>query len=84
MNDNLPELLAARMRERLPGSRIGSRFVPEPGDVRRWQIPSDARPAAVLILLYPRENRWHLPLARISHQEIISAKRKRGTGNGIR
>ncbi len=62
MNDNLPKLLAARLREPLPGSRIGSRFVPEPDDVRRWQIPSDARPAAVLILLYPRENRWHLPL----------------------
>jgi 8-oxo-dGTP pyrophosphatase MutT (NUDIX family) len=42
---------------------VDSRFEPRP---RLWRhyggSPPDARPAAVLLLLYPHEGRWHVPL----------------------
>jgi len=69
MNDSLPELLRARLREPLPGAAIGPRYGPGSGSARHDdQAPPDARPAAVLALFYPREGRWHLPLTlRPSH-----------------
>ena len=63
MNERLMEALAARLAGPLPGPMVGSRFEPRPRLGRRYdQPPPDARPAAVLILLYPHEGRWHLPL----------------------
>ncbi len=63
MNARLPEFLAARLRGLLPGPMVGTRYEPSPTLGRRYdQIPADARPAAVLILLYPHEGQWHLPL----------------------
>ena len=63
MNPRLPELLAARLTALLPGRLVQSRFQPELSYGRHFgPSPTHARPAAVLILLYPHENRWHLPL----------------------
>ena len=63
MNRQLPELLAARLAEPLPGPMVGSRFEPRPPhEWRHDRAPSGARPAAVLLLLYPLDDRWHVPL----------------------
>ena len=63
MNPCLPELLAARLAQPLRGPVVGSRFEPTPRYDRQYdQPPFDARKAAVLVLLYPHAERWHLPL----------------------
>jgi 8-oxo-dGTP pyrophosphatase MutT (NUDIX family) len=63
MNRELPEWLAARLSQPLPGPMVGSRFEPRPRPWRHYDVaPREARPAAVLLLLYPHEDRWHLPL----------------------
>jgi len=63
MNEQLPQWLAARLAQPLPGPMIGSRFEPHPRPWRHYEVaPPDARPAAVLVLLYPHEAEWHLPL----------------------
>lgn len=63
MNCGLPELLALRLTRPLTGPVVGSRFEPTPRYDRQYDCPPpDARQAAVLILLYPHEQRWHLPL----------------------
>jgi len=63
MNADLPQLLAARLARPLPGPMVGSRFEPRPTLGRRYdQIPPHARRAAVLLLLYPHQGDWHLPL----------------------
>jgi 8-oxo-dGTP pyrophosphatase MutT (NUDIX family) len=63
MDKSLPEKLAVRLREQLPGPMFGSRFDAHP---RYWQPGAeelrDAKPAAVLILLYPHCDEWHFPL----------------------
>jgi 8-oxo-dGTP pyrophosphatase MutT (NUDIX family) len=63
MNKELPQWLAARLAEPLPGPMVGSRFEPLPRPWRHYDVaPPDARPAAVLLLLYPHDDQWHLPL----------------------
>jgi 8-oxo-dGTP pyrophosphatase MutT (NUDIX family) len=63
MNDRLPQLLAERLSRPLPGPMVGSRFESRPRTRWHHDRPSaDARPAAVLILLYPHRQLWHLPL----------------------
>ncbi|MFH1920957.1 MAG: CoA pyrophosphatase [Planctomycetota bacterium] len=63
MNDQLRELLKARLGEPLPGPSRGSRFTPDPRGARHYrEPPPDARAAAVLVLFYPHQGRWHLPL----------------------
>ena len=63
MNLDLPNEFAARLQLPLPGWRAHVRFQPELSFGRhQGPSPRDARPAAVLALLYPRENRWHVPL----------------------
>jgi len=63
MNDRLPELLARRLAEPLAGPAVGTRFEPAPRLGRPYDaFPPDARQAAVLLLLYPHEGRWHVPL----------------------
>lgn len=63
MNENLPRWLAERLAGRLPGPMVGSRFEPHPRPWRHYDAaPADARPAAVLLLLYPYHGQWHLPL----------------------
>ena len=63
MNADLPNQLAARLKSALPGWAAQSSFQPELS-FGRHQGPAHpgARQAAVLILLYPRSDAWHLPL----------------------
>ena len=61
--DNLPRRLAERLRCPLPGRPAQAWFSPELSYGRQFGPPShDARPAAVIILLYPHQNEWHIPL----------------------
>lgn len=63
MNDRLPELLARRLREAPMRPAVGTRFEPNPLVGRCYdRFPTDARQAAVLLMLYPHEGRWHVPL----------------------
>jgi hypothetical protein len=63
MNLRLPELRAARLVGPLPGPMVGSRFEPTFRYGRRYDDPpADARQAAVLVLLYPHADHWHVPL----------------------
>ena len=51
MNEQLPQWLAARLAQPLPGPMVGSRFEPHPRPWRHYDVaPPDARPAAVLHL----------------------------------
>jgi len=69
MSESLPERVAARLAHPLAGPMVGSRFEPTPRLDRHYNtVPSGARRAAVLILLYPLDGAWHLPLTlRPSH-----------------
>lgn len=61
--DNLPKLLAGRLADPLPGRAAQARFEAELSYGRHFgPAAADARPATVLVLLYQREGRWHLPL----------------------
>jgi len=63
MNRELPGLLAARLAGPLPDAAASARFEPRSGLWRHDEPPPPgARSAAVLILLYPHEDRWHVPL----------------------
>jgi len=63
MMGDLLEQLADRLQAPLPGPMEGTRFAPQN---RTWPsactIPDGARSAAVLLLLYPADGCWHLPL----------------------
>ena len=63
MNCELPALLTARLGGPLPEAAATARFEPRS---ELWRHddppPPDARSAAVLVLLYPHEDRWHVPL----------------------
>ncbi|MBC8351823.1 MAG: CoA pyrophosphatase [Planctomycetes bacterium] len=62
-NENLPELLRRRLAQPLPGIAACTSFSPELSYGRHHGPPAhDARQAAVLLLLYPGRNSWHLPL----------------------
>ena len=69
MNKKLPQWLADRLAEPLPGPMVGSRFEPHPRPWRHYDVaPPEARAAAVLLLLYPHDGQWHVPLTlRPSH-----------------
>ena len=62
MISDLPERLAARLRAPLPGPMEGTRFaaIDRPGPSVA-EIPPHAKPAAVLVLLYPSEDGWYVP-----------------------
>lgn len=63
IDQDLPQWLASRLAESLPGPMVGSRFEPHPRPWRHYDVtPSAARAAAVLLLLYPRDDQWHVPL----------------------
>jgi len=64
MNADFPERLAARLRQHpLPGRAAQRRFEPSLCYGRHFGPPTiRARAAAVLLLLYPHEGQWHLPL----------------------
>jgi 8-oxo-dGTP pyrophosphatase MutT (NUDIX family) len=47
----------------LPGRSVALQFGPRPYDGRHYVAgPADARDAAVLVLLYPHDESWHIPL----------------------
>jgi 8-oxo-dGTP pyrophosphatase MutT (NUDIX family) len=63
INERLPQWLATRLAQSLPGPMVGSRFEPGPRPWRHYEAaPANAREAAVLVLLYPHQGQWHLPL----------------------
>lgn len=60
---DLPELLRRRLTSPLPGVNAQSRMSPRPRLGADSGIDvSTLRPAAALILIYPHENAWHVPL----------------------
>lgn len=63
MNVNLPHQLTERLRQPLPGWAAQVHYQPELSFGRHLgPAPSQARKAAVLILLYPFQEQWHVPL----------------------
>ena len=63
MNPQLPHFLSERLTRPLTGPGVGSRFEIQPRLGRPYEpAPADARSAAVLLLLYPYEDAWHVPL----------------------
>jgi 8-oxo-dGTP pyrophosphatase MutT (NUDIX family) len=63
MNRELPDLLARRLAEPLPGLDTSSRFESRPHlGGHSAEAPPGARHAAVLLLLYPWNDRWYVPL----------------------
>jgi 8-oxo-dGTP pyrophosphatase MutT (NUDIX family) len=64
MKSDLPERLAARLMQKpLPGRAAQRRFEPGLCYGRHFGPPTMwSRAAAVLVLLYPHEGGWHLPL----------------------
>ncbi len=63
MSSDLPRRLVSRFQQPLPGWQAQSHFQPELSFGRhRGPVAADARQAAVLVVLYPYESQWHLPL----------------------
>ena len=63
MNHDLPAQLTAQLERPLPGWRAQASFQPELSFGRhRGPAPQGARPAAVLVLLYPHQGAWHVPM----------------------
>jgi len=62
MNRLLPQQLSQRLAAGLPGPKAGTRFGSRPPLWPYYDPPPAARRAAVLVLLYPHDGRWHLPL----------------------
>jgi 8-oxo-dGTP pyrophosphatase MutT (NUDIX family) len=62
MNHALPQLLAEQLARSRPEPRTDARFELQPFPKQFAEVPGDVRAAAVLVLLYPREGGWHLPL----------------------
>jgi len=63
VNEHLPQALARRLEERPCRPVAGTRFEPDSRLGRRYdRFPDNARQAAVLVLLYPHRQRWHVPL----------------------
>lgn len=55
--------LKARLADALPGPMVGSRFESRPRFGRHYdQFPAEARRAAVLVLFYPWQDTWYVPL----------------------
>jgi 8-oxo-dGTP pyrophosphatase MutT (NUDIX family) len=63
MNPRLPELLSKRLEGPLPGAGAQLRFQPSLAYGRHAGPPaSDARRASVVVLFYPHDGSWHVPL----------------------
>ncbi len=63
MNLQFPARLAELLSRPLPGWRVQAEFQPELSYGRHFGPPPvTARSAAVVVLLYPQEDHWYLPL----------------------
>ena len=63
MNEQLPQQLAERLTQPLPGRIAHAQMAPDLSYGRQFvPPPADVRQAAVILLLYPRQGMWHLPL----------------------
>ncbi|MEX2121667.1 MAG: CoA pyrophosphatase [Pirellulales bacterium] len=63
MNGDFPERLRARLQSNLPGRAAQRLFEPDLSYGRHFGPPTaHSRAAAVLVLLYPAQHGWHLPL----------------------
>ncbi len=63
MNHAFPSQLEQRLIRPLPGWKAQAAYQPELSFGRhRGPAPADVRPAAVLLLIYPGQQGWHLPL----------------------
>ncbi len=62
MNRGLPLWLKRSLAERWPGAGGGPPSVPSGAEEGQGRCPADARQAGVLVLLYPHQGTWHLPL----------------------
>src|SRR5262245_9443991 len=57
---SFPDALRRRLTAPLPGLDAQLRMAPNP---RMWpEAGTELRPAAALLLIYPRNDRWHFPL----------------------
>ncbi|MEM9986297.1 MAG: coenzyme A pyrophosphatase, partial [Bacteroidota bacterium] len=68
-----PKLISAlqhRLQTPLPGLDAQMRLAPSIRG-RTVRVPPDARQSAVLILLYPHENQWHIPFMRRSQDGLV-------------
>lgn len=62
-DDELPDWLAMRLKGRLPGAAAQRIAAPQLAYGRHHGPPAhDARPAAVMVLLYRHECAWYLPM----------------------
>jgi len=69
-SDDLPQRLADELIHRGVHRRDGERFAPELSYGRHFgPPPHDARPAAVIALLFPRHGHWHIALT-VRHAEL--------------
>jgi len=67
---DLPERLTAELAAGGSDRRDGERFAPELSYGRHFgPPPRDARSAAVIALLFPRDGRWHVPLT-VRHTDL--------------
>ena len=63
MNRTLPEQVAPLLARRPPQSVTLERFAPShTRTLRLDSSPADAKPASVIVLLYPAAGEWHIPL----------------------
>lgn len=63
VNSQLPDRLSELLTQPLPGWRVQSAFQPELSYGRHFgPPPAMARTAAVVALLYPHADAWHVPL----------------------
>jgi len=63
LNHHLPSILETRLAQPLPGWRCQAPFQPELSFGRhRGPAPFGVRPAAVLLLIYPGQFGWNVPL----------------------
>jgi 8-oxo-dGTP pyrophosphatase MutT (NUDIX family) len=63
MNPDIPKFLAQRLREPLPSFEVRARLAPTLSFGRHFgPAAHDARDAAVILLLYPHDDDWLLPL----------------------
>lgn len=63
MNTDLPQQLSGRLAKPLPGVRAQGRYAPQLAYGRHAGPPAlDARRAAVVMLIYPHEGCWTIPL----------------------